>query len=403
MNQTCPTPMNQLNSFQNARACPGASRGLGGAGGPGAVSGVARPRLTSQPEGGPNRRSAAALLGWLAAAVLALSAPLQAHAAKVRLCVYDPSGAAGEGYRAAMDYRLEMAQHGADIELKAYTNERVAVEDFRTDQCDAVMATALRTRQFNGMAAALDSMGAATVVRQGKVDLDASFEVVRRFIETMSEPKAGAFMVNGAYEVAGMLPLGAAYAFFNDRAITTLDGAAGKRVATFDHDKAQGDFVRTIGASAVSADVVSFGNMFNNGNVDVIIAPTMVYKPLELFRGLGSKGGVSRYPLAILTYQLVIKAERFPKGFGQKSREYMAQNFDVAIASLRLADRGVSEALWVDAPAASIQRTTALMRKLRIDMAEQGVYDKRGLKLVKKIRCSLAPEAAECSDGQEAW
>jgi hypothetical protein len=337
----------------------------------------------------------------LAASLLTVAT--QAQAAKLKLCVYDPSGQAGEGYRAANDFRLEMAQYGADIDVKAYTNERVAVEDFRTDQCDAVMATALRTRQFNGMAAALDSMGAATVVRQGKVDMDASFEVVRRFIETVSAHKAAEFMSAGPYEVAGILPLGAAYAFVNDRTINSLDGATGKRVAAFDHDKAQGEFVRAVGASAVSADVITFGNMFNNNNVDVIIAPTMLYKPMELFRGVGTKGGVSRYPLAILTYQLVIKTDRFPKGFGQKGRDYMAQNFDVAIASLRLADRGVPDASWIDVPAAAVQRSTAMLRKLRIDMAEQGVYDKRGLKLVKKIRCSLAPEASECTDTLEAW
>ena len=78
----------------------------------------------------------------------ALWLPAQAQAARVRLCVYDPSGIGGEAYRAATDYKLEMAQHGADIDLKAYINERVAVEDFRTGQCDAVMATALRTRAF---------------------------------------------------------------------------------------------------------------------------------------------------------------------------------------------------------------------------------------------------------------
>ena len=53
------------------------------------------------------------------AAGLAL-APL-VHA-KQKLCVYDPSGPTGEAYRAAMDYRLQMAEHGADIELKAFIN-----------------------------------------------------------------------------------------------------------------------------------------------------------------------------------------------------------------------------------------------------------------------------------------
>jgi len=339
-----------------------------------------------------------------AASLLAASAllPQAAQAKTLRLCVYDPSGAAGEAYRAATDYRLEMAsQTGVEIETKPYTNEKVAVEDFRVDQCDAVMASALRTRQFNGVSAALDSMGAATIVRNGKVDMDASFEVVRKFVEGMAKPAAGELLTGGGYEIAGILPLGAAYAFVNDKAINTLEAASRHRVATFDHDKAQSELARAVGATAVAADSMNFANMFNNGNVDVVIAPTILYKPLELFRGIGNKGGVSRFPLAILTYQLVIKPDRFPKGYGQKSREYMAQNFELAIASLRLADRGVPANNWIDPPADAVVRNQTMLKQIRLQMAEAGVYDKRGLKLVKKIRCGLAPEAAECSEATE--
>lgn len=324
-----------------------------------------------------------------------------AQAATLSLCIYDPSGMAGEAYRAGLDFKLEMAQQGVDLAPKAYTNERVAVEDFRTGQCDAVMATALRTRQFNGIAAALDAVGAATVVRQGKVDMDASFEVVRRFVDTMSTPKAAELMVSGVYEVAGILPLGAAYAFSNDRKVSSLEAARGKRVATLEHDKAQAEVVRAIGATAVSADTMNFANMFNNGSVDVVIAPTMAFKPLELHRGLGTQGGVSRFPMTILTYQLVVRSAEFPKGFGQKAREYMAQNFDVAIASLRLADWGVPAQFWVDPPPAAVQRNAEVLRQVRIQMAEQGVYDKRGLRLAKKLRCQVAPDAAECADALE--
>jgi Family of unknown function (DUF6091) len=341
-----------------------------------------------------------ALKGWLMACIC-ISTSTATHAATQSLCIYDPSGIGGEAYRAGLDFKLEMAQQGVDLVPKAYTNERVAVEDFRTGQCDAVMATALRTRQFNGIAAALDAVGAATVVRQGKVDMEASFEVVRRFVETMSTPKAAELMVSGAYEVAGILPLGAAYAFSNDREVSSLEGARGKRVATLEHDKAQAEVVRAIGATAVSADTMNFANMFNNGSVDLVIAPTMAYKPLELHRGLGSKGGVSRFPMTILTYQLIIRSAEFPKGFGQRAREYMAQNFDVAIASLRLADRGVPAPFWVDPPAAAVQRNAAVLRQVRLQMAEQGVYDKRGLRLAKKLRCQVAPDAAECADALE--
>ena len=336
----------------------------------------------------------------LVAAVLALSgAGVQA---KQKVCVFDILGANGDAFNTAKDYALEMQRHGADLELKVYIDERVAVEDYRTGQCDAVMATALRTRAFNGMAAALDSMGAATVVRGDKVDLNASFEVVRRFVEVLSEPKAAELMSSGEHEVGGILPMGAAYAFSRDRGLNVLGGLQGRKVATLEHDQAQAEWVRRLGGTPVSADSLNFGAMFNNAHVDVLIAPTIAYKPLELQRGLGTQGGVSRFPLTIYTYQLVLRKAAVPAGFAQLSRSYMAQNFDLAIASLRLADRGVPASYWVDVPPASVQPAVGLLREVRKTLVEQGVYDAKGLRLAKRLRCEQAPTAAECASN-DPW
>ena len=346
---------------------------------------------------------AGALALWMMAAMAPAvaqsgSAPLRT----VRLCVFDPSGTVGDAWRAATDHRLEMQQHGVDLATLPYTNERVAVEDYRTGRCDALMATALRTRSFHGMAAALDSMGAATVVKGDRVDLDASFEVVRRFVEVLSEPKAAELMVAGEHEVGGILPMGAAYAFSRDRTLQVLSGLQGRKVATLDHDQAQAELVRRLGGTPVSADTLNFGAMFNNGHVDVLIAPTIAYKPLELHRGLGTQGAVSRFPLTIYTYQLVLRRSAVPAGFAQRSRSYMAQNFDLAIASLRLADRGVPAAYWVDMPAASVQAAISLLREVRQTMAQQGAYDPKGLRLTKRLRCEQAPGAAECASA-DPW
>ena len=48
---------------------------------------------------------------------------------------------------------------------------RVAVEDFRTGQCDGLIATAFRTRQFNPVAGSIDTLGATTIVKDGKIDI----------------------------------------------------------------------------------------------------------------------------------------------------------------------------------------------------------------------------------------
>jgi hypothetical protein len=343
-----------------------------------------------------NTLSAVALAGL----VLGLAQPVQA---KQKICVFDILGTTGDGFGAAKDYALEMQKFGADLELKVYVDERVAVEDFRTGQCDAVMATALRTRAFNTLSAALDSVGASTIVRNGKVDMAASYEVVHKTIQTFASPKAANLMVNGQFEVGGVVPLGAAYAFVNDRQISTLEAAAGKRVAAFDHDKAQAALIQRVGARPVAADVTNFGAMFNNGNVDVVIAPAIAYKPLELYKGVGTKGAISRFPMTILTYQMIIKRDRFPEGYGQKSREVWLSRYDATLAMVKRMDASIPEKLWMDPTPADTERYMVLMRDGRIDMAEKGFYDKKGLKIIKRVRCEINPSAPDCSDGTENW
>jgi hypothetical protein len=338
----------------------------------------------------------------LSAALLTLLAASGAQAAQ-KVCVFDPLGTVGDVHRALEDYRLYMAKFGAELQLKTYTDERVAVEDFRANQCDAVMATGLRTRQFNATAAALDSPGASSILRKGHIDMDASFEVVRRFIGVLSSPKAANLMTMGNYEIAGIIPLGAAYAFVNDRAISTLQGAAGKKVGAFDHDKAQAELIQRVGARPVAVNIANFATMFNNGNVDVILAPALAYKPFELFRGIGTKGAVSRFPLTILTYQMVIRTEQFPKDYGQQSRAYFNGSIDQAMTIARKAEKDIPERLWVDPTPAENDQYTTMMRQGRVLMANKGFYDKPGLKLIKKIRCSIEPAASECSERTETW
>ena len=141
--------------------------------------------------------------------VLAVVAACSATAqAKQKVCVFDILGTNGDAFNTARDYALEMQRHGADMELKVYIDERVAVEDYRTGQCDAVMATALRTRAFNPLTASLDSVGASTIVKGGKLDMAASEEVVRRAILLFSAPKAASLMVQGGHEVGASCPWG---------------------------------------------------------------------------------------------------------------------------------------------------------------------------------------------------
>ena len=89
----------------------------------------------------------------LAIATAALMTVAGQASAKNLICVWDVAGKSGDVYNAAIDYGLAMQKAaGVEIDLKSYVDERVAVEDFRTGQCDAVMATA---KHFAGYGAAI--------------------------------------------------------------------------------------------------------------------------------------------------------------------------------------------------------------------------------------------------------
>ncbi|WP_290871414.1 putative solute-binding protein [Aquabacterium sp.] len=339
----------------------------------------------------------------VAAALLAWGAVTSAQAAQ-KICVYDLLGTSGDLFNMAKDYVVAMQKHGGTLELKGYTDERVATEDFRTGQCDGVIATAFRTRQFNAVAGSIDTLGATTIVRDGKIDMPGSYDVVRKLIQTYADPAAGKLMVDGNYEIGGITPLGAAYPVVNDRKINTVEALAGKRIASFDYDKAQAVMIQRIGAQPISADITNFSTKFNNGSVDMVAAPSMAYKPLELYKGIGKNGGIARFPILILTYQVVLNKTKFPEGFGQISREYWSTQFDRSLQLIKQADASIPPATWMDLTPENSYKYTLMLRESRIDIAQKGLYDKRGLKVIKRVRCKVNPSDPECTTkSEEEW
>ena len=176
-----------------------------------------------------------------------------------------------------------------------------------------------------------------------------------------------------------------------------------KRIAALDHDKTQAELIERMGAKAVSADISNIGPMFNNGNVDTIIVPTIAYFPFELQKGMGTKGAVIRMPLTISTYQMIIRHDQFPDGFGAKSRTFWAGQFDRALALIVKAENDIPKSAWSEVSDQIMTDYTVLLRESRITAAEQGLYDKQGLKIIKRVRCSVNPADAECSSSSENW
>lgn len=323
-------------------------------------------------------------------AVLALAGLMGASMANAtgvqRLCVYDPVGSQGEAFNMMKDFKLTAAKWGANLELKPYTDERVAAEDFKAGQCDGAIITGLRGRQFNQFTGSIDSVGSIP-----------TYKHMRSVVELLSSPKSASLMVNGPYEVAGIVPLGAAYVFVNDRKIDSIEKAAGKKIAVLEWDKSQARMVQQLGAQPVASDITNFAGKFNNGQVDIIAAPAVAFKPLELYKGLGTKGAVYRFPLIQITANLMIRHDKFPAGFGQKCREYIATQLDRAFDMIKKSEADIEPKYWLEITPADKVNYTKLMREARLQLTREGVYDKRTMALLKRVRCKHDPAAAECA------
>ncbi|MCK5190093.1 MAG: hypothetical protein KAR12_08560 [Methylococcales bacterium] len=284
------------------------------------------------------------------------------------------------------DYKTAALAWGVELELKPYTSERVAAEDFKSGLCDAVIFTGIRARQFNAFTGSLDAIGAMP-----------TYEHLKSVITTISANKAAKLMFNDPYEVVGIFPGGAAYMFVNDRTIDTVGELAGKRIAILDSDPAQVEMVTFVGASPVGTSIANMYSKFNNGSVDVTYGPAIVYEAMELYKGLKPNGGVIRFSLAQLTMQILIRKAEFPEGFGQNSREFALGQFDLGVELIKRYESKIPESMWVSIPEADIAGYLEVFRQSRIRLKEKGIYNGKMLKLMRMLRCKKNPHQPECT------
>ena len=319
--------------------------------------------------------------------ILGVSASTQAA---VNVCVFDLLGKSGESYKMMQDWALAAKSWGADVNLQAITDEQVADNNFKAGKCDAVAMTAMRARPYNKFAGSIDSLGGAP-----------SNEIAQRAITYVLDARNAAKMTTNLggnkYEIAGIAPLGAAYIFVRDKSINSIEKAAGKKFAVLGHDDAQKIMVQRVGAQAVLSDVSNFAAKFNNGQVDMVGAPAYAYKPLELSKGLGANGAMFNFPVLQVTADLVLRPEKFPAGFGQKSRDYFVKQLPKSFAMIKRYEAEIPAKYKMNLSAEDKLKYQKLMRDGRMDLTKRGIYDAGMMSVLKKARCSVDKANFECA------
>jgi hypothetical protein len=320
-----------------------------------------------------------------------MSASIQAAELPTRsFCIFDPIGEKGPAYQGMLDYKAAAIEWGVLLDLKVHTNEAVALADFKAGHCDAVGLTGTRIRPFNKFTATIEAVGA--------ID---DYDQMRKLVGMLANPKASKYMIEGDYEVAGIMPAGAVFVFVRDKAINSVEAAAGKRLATIDYDVASMKVVKHIGATMVPVSIATFAPRFNNGYVDLAYAPAIAYEPFEMYKGMGDKGGILRFNLAQMNGQLILRKDRFPEQFGQKSREYAYSNFPKALEHILEAEKNIPNKYWVDLPKEKHAEYKEMLRQVRIELRDEGIYDPRMLKILFKLRCRSNPAHYECVEKLE--
>ena len=317
------------------------------------------------------------------------SATAKTSGANTRVaCIFDPTGKAGPLYDLFQPYVAQVADWGYEVETRVYADESVAAGDFRAGQCDMAILTGLRTIRFVRFAGSLDMVGGVK-----------SYAEEKKAIDAISAPKAAKYMQQDDYEVAGVTPLGRSYLLARDRDdLTDLDHLASKRVAVLNYDKQAVTLADQAGLSPVPASTTSFGPMFTSGSVSIAYAPALAFKPLELYEGVNNNGGIAQFPLGMLSNQILIRKDRFADGFGQKSRTWVANNlFEPAAQQARGAENAVPEEYWVTISDEQQSAYNRLFRSVREQLWDDGWYNHRMQRLLKKIRCDADPASAECS------
>lgn len=328
-----------------------------------------------------------------------LPPPLQ-KPLNLSVCFFDMQGKNGDFYSKAKDLALIARRWNVIADIQVFTDERVAADHFKAGRCDAAGISTMRARQFNLFMGSIEAVGGITTSEQ-----------LRLLLRTLLDPKIAPLTITEPYQILGVLPVGGTYIHVRDRSISSIEKAAGKKIAVLDWDKSQTEIVNKIGGHPVPSNLSSFAGQFNNGQVDIIVAPAIVFRPFELNRGLGENGGIYRLPLTQMTASFVINREKIKKqlpdlddkliAFRSIAEQFVDQMLNQTYAWIDKAEADIPAHYWLPVDPENEQKYADMLRTARISMTKQGYYDPKMIELLKRIRCKLNPERAECTQTEE--
>ena len=319
------------------------------------------------------------------ACCIAFTALQTTQAAPIELCVFDVLGSNGPTMSLAKDYALFAKQNNVEIQLKPYVVFHRLVNEFDNGSCQGIVADNFGTRKYNNFMA---TIGAVTAVP--------NYEVAQNIFYAISSPKLAHKMRTVDYEVVGYMPYGLAYLAGKDRSKSNLEQARGLRVAVLDSDPSQRRMAERVGMKPVLMTIDTAPALFNKGEFDIIPLPSVIYEPFEGEKSLGPKGGIFRYPMAMITMNFILKRGTYPKEFGQLSRDWFAKRTPQMFRLVRQWDASIPKHMWIEVSDIDRPGYEHLGSQLRKEFIDNKVYDSVMINLIRTLHCKQNPAYVEC-------
>lgn len=306
--------------------------------------------------------------------LLTLSAPSWSMTRSV--CVFDPIGKSGDIFATATDLSMQFMTLGVNLKLKLYLDESKARKDFEARRCDAVLLTGLQARRFNTFVATVEAPG-----------MFLNYDNLPKILGIMASEKASKYMRKGNVEVAGVYPAGFVYMVLNDKKRAHPNKLRGLKMINIDNNIMISDFAKRVGGTTVPATTNTFVKLFKERTVDVTFAPMAIFSALELDVALDeSQGAIMSLPIALLTIQVLIHADRFPEGYGQSTREMSLLHYERVLDISKRAEKNVQSKYWLNG-FHNMTEWEEVAYATRRSMLDKGFFSPKMIKIINKFRC----------------
>ena len=327
--------------------------------------------------------------GFLVLSALGLLASTSSHA-KVNVCVFDLLGKSGESFKLLEEWALAAKAWNADVQLTAYQDEAKVDQDAKAGKCDGFYMTSMRARAYNKFAGSIDAIG-------GVPNNDIAMKAISYVLDKRNSKRLITQIGKEKFEVAGIGQIGPAYIFVRDRELNKLEQVKGKKFAVLHYDYAQKIMVNRIEAVPVMSEISNFIRKFNQGEVDIVAAPAYAFKPLELEKGLGSRGAMINFPVVNVTADLIIRPDKFPASFAAQSRSWFVRQLPRSFAMVKRMEAEIPSKYILNLSREDRVAYQKILRDGRLDLTKQGIYDSGMMTVLKRARCTVERTNFECS------